>query len=72
MTNTRTAAATAAASRARSVAALERKLRAAATLLALNGWYLANPEDAPDVRHCIDAAGARSADLEWSIGDDVR
>lgn len=72
MTNTRTAAATAAATKARQVAALERKLREAATLLHLHGWYLANPDDAVDVRQCIDAAGARSADLEWSIGDDVR
>jgi hypothetical protein len=54
------------------MAAVERKLREAATLLHLTGWFLANPEDAVDVRQCIDATGARSADLEWAVGDDVR
>lgn len=66
MTKPRTAAATVAASRARSMAALERKLREAATLLHLHGWYLAGPDKATEVRR------ATLDSYEWAVGDDVR
>ena len=53
------------------MAALERKLTAAATLLYLNGWYLAMPDHADPVR-TLQAGVAGWRVLEWKPGDDVR
>lgn len=71
MTYTRTAKATEAAAVARSRAAMERKLREAATLLHLHGWYLASPDYSPTVRLSV-AVAANDVKPEWGPGDDVR
>jgi hypothetical protein len=76
MTYTRTAKATAAAAEARSRAAVERKLREAATLLHLHGWYLASPDYSLTVRLAVTRdnplAGRVRTSPEWRPGDDVR
>lgn len=71
MTYTRTAKATVAAAEARSKAAVERKLREAATLLHLHGWFLAAPDYAPTVRLSV-AVAANGVKPEWGPGDGVR